>query len=112
MWGCVGLHRSHTHETTLVTLAIPQGLLDLDNPDVDADTSSTPSESSVTMELPEVPFIYEHTVSNSTAVVRFLPHAFSKGLGATPNMPGPELSSRGSMKKPTYHLHPDLKCMG
>lgn len=46
----------------------PGGLLDLDNPDVDADTSSTPSESSVTMELPEAPFIYEHTVSNSTAV--------------------------------------------
>ncbi|XP_017499552.3 fibronectin type III domain-containing protein 8 [Manis javanica] len=55
----------------------PGGLLDLDNPDVDADTSSTPSESSVTMELPEVPFIYEHTVSNSTAVISWT-YAFTK----------------------------------
>lgn len=55
----------------------PGGLLDLDNPDVDADTSSTPSESSVTMELPEAPFIYEHTVSNSTAVISWT-YAFTK----------------------------------
>ncbi|KAI5240387.1 Fibronectin Type Iii Domain-Containing Protein 8 [Manis pentadactyla] len=55
----------------------PGGLLDLDNPDVNADTSSTPSESSVTMELPEAPFIYEHTVSNSTAVISWT-YAFSK----------------------------------
>ncbi|OWK15371.1 FNDC8 [Cervus elaphus hippelaphus] len=48
----------------------PGGLLDLDNPEVDTDTSSTPSESSVVLDVPEAPFICEHTVSDSTAVVR------------------------------------------
>ncbi|XP_007105636.2 fibronectin type III domain-containing protein 8 [Physeter macrocephalus] len=47
----------------------PGGLLDLDNPEVDTDTSSTPSESSVVLDVPEVPFICEHTVSDSTAVI-------------------------------------------
>ncbi|XP_006219506.1 fibronectin type III domain-containing protein 8 [Vicugna pacos] len=47
----------------------PGGLLDLDNPEVDTDTSSTPSESSVVMDVPEAPFISEHTVSDSTAVI-------------------------------------------
>ncbi|XP_004608638.1 fibronectin type III domain-containing protein 8 [Sorex araneus] len=47
----------------------PGGLLDLDNPEVDTDTSSTHSESSVIMDVPEAPFICEHTVSDSTAVV-------------------------------------------
>uniref|UniRef100_A0A4X1TAF6 Fibronectin type-III domain-containing protein n=1 Tax=Sus scrofa TaxID=9823 RepID=A0A4X1TAF6_PIG len=46
----------------------PGGLLDLDNPEVDTDTSS-PSESSVVMDVPEAPFICEHTVSDSTAVI-------------------------------------------
>nr|XP_019588146.1 PREDICTED: fibronectin type III domain-containing protein 8 isoform X1 [Rhinolophus sinicus] len=45
------------------------GLLDLDNPELDKDTSSTPSESSVVMDIPEAPFICEHTVSDSTAVI-------------------------------------------
>lgn len=49
-----------------------RGLLDLDNPALDTDTSSTHSESSVVMDVPETPFICEHTVSDSTAVVRFL----------------------------------------
>ncbi|ELW61718.1 fibronectin type III domain-containing protein 8 [Tupaia chinensis] len=47
----------------------PGGLLDLDNPALDTDTSSTYSECSVVMDLPEAPFIYEHTVSDSTAVI-------------------------------------------
>ncbi|KAF3816675.1 hypothetical protein GH733_014023 [Mirounga leonina] len=47
----------------------PGGLLDLDNPELDTDTSSTPSESSVVMDVPEAPFICEHTVSDSTAVI-------------------------------------------
>ncbi|KAM9747363.1 fibronectin type III domain-containing protein 8 [Dama dama] len=47
----------------------PGGLLDLDNPEVDTDTSSTPSESSVVLDVPEAPFICEHTVSDSTAVI-------------------------------------------
>uniref|UniRef100_A0A8C6DJK1 Fibronectin type III domain containing 8 n=1 Tax=Moschus moschiferus TaxID=68415 RepID=A0A8C6DJK1_MOSMO len=47
----------------------PGGLLDLDNPELDTDTSSTPSESSVVLEVPEAPFICEHTVSDSTAVI-------------------------------------------
>ncbi|XP_012645443.1 fibronectin type III domain-containing protein 8 [Microcebus murinus] len=47
----------------------PRGLLDLDNPELDTDTSSTHSESSVVMDVPEAPFICEHTVSDSTAVV-------------------------------------------
>ncbi|XP_058904657.1 fibronectin type III domain-containing protein 8 [Kogia breviceps] len=47
----------------------PGGLLDLDNPEVDTDASSTPSESSVVLDVPEVPFICEHTVSDSTAVI-------------------------------------------
>ncbi|XDA80335.1 hypothetical protein R6Z07F_010311 [Ovis aries] len=41
----------------------PGGLLDLDNPEVDTDTSSTPSESSVVLDVPEAPFICEHTIS-------------------------------------------------
>lgn len=54
----------------------PGGLLDLDNPELDTDTSSTPSESSVVMDVPEAPFICEHTVSDCTAVVCFpLAHA-------------------------------------
>ncbi|KAM9046453.1 fibronectin type III domain-containing protein 8 [Megaptera novaeangliae] len=47
----------------------PGGLLDLNNPEVDTDTSSTPSESSVVLDVPEAPFICEHTVSDSTAVI-------------------------------------------
>lgn len=66
----------------------PGGLLDLDNPEVDTDTSSTPSESSVVMDVPEAPFICEHTVSDSTAVVRFPPCAFGRGLLAAPDVPG------------------------
>ncbi|XP_008531356.2 fibronectin type III domain-containing protein 8 isoform X2 [Equus przewalskii] len=44
------------------------GILDLDNPELDIDTSSTSSESSVVVDVPEAPFICEHTVSDSTAV--------------------------------------------
>ncbi|XP_005327989.2 fibronectin type III domain-containing protein 8 [Ictidomys tridecemlineatus] len=51
------------------TQMAPGGLLDLDNPALDTDTSSTRSESSVIMNLPEAPFICEHTVSDSTAVI-------------------------------------------
>uniref|UniRef100_A0A8C9PL33 Fibronectin type III domain containing 8 n=1 Tax=Spermophilus dauricus TaxID=99837 RepID=A0A8C9PL33_SPEDA len=51
------------------TQMAPGGLLDLDNPALDTDTSSTCSESSVIMNLPEAPFICEHTVSDSTAVI-------------------------------------------
>lgn len=47
----------------------PGGLLDLDNPALDTDTSSTRSESTVVMDVPEAPFICEHTVGDSTAVV-------------------------------------------
>ncbi|XP_015981867.1 fibronectin type III domain-containing protein 8 [Rousettus aegyptiacus] len=47
----------------------PGGLLDLDNPELDTDTSSTHSESSVVMDVPKAPFICEHTVSDSTAVI-------------------------------------------
>lgn len=47
----------------------PKGLLDLDNSALDTDTSSTRSESSVVMDVPEAPFICEHTVGDSTAVV-------------------------------------------
>lgn len=79
----------------------PGGLLDLDNPELDTDTTSTSSKSSVVTDVPEAPFICEHTVSDYTAVVRFLPHAFGKGLLATPNEPGTELSSAGSVKMPT-----------
>ncbi|EPY87123.1 fibronectin type III domain-containing protein 8 [Camelus ferus] len=73
----------------------PGGLLDLDNPEVDTDTSSTPSESSVVMDVPEAPFISEHTVSDSTAVevvrkndnelpkAKNRPWIFSKILGTT-----------------------------
>ncbi|XP_034363617.1 fibronectin type III domain-containing protein 8 [Arvicanthis niloticus] len=46
-----------------------RGLLDLDNPALDTDTSSTRSESSVVMDVPEAPFICEHTVGDSTAVI-------------------------------------------
>lgn len=56
-----------------------RGLLDLDNPALDTDTSSTRSESSVVMDVPEAPFICEHTVGDSTAVV-----CFSLGKGLLP----------------------------
>lgn len=78
----------------------PGGLLDFDNPEVDTDTSSTPSESSVVLDVPEAPFVCEHTVSDSTAVVRFHPDASGKGLMPSlphPHMPGIELSSLGSV---------------
>lgn len=54
-----------------------RGLLDLDNPALDTDTSSSRSESSVVMDVPEAPFICEHTVGDSTAVVCF---SLGKGL--------------------------------
>ncbi|XP_052615755.1 fibronectin type III domain-containing protein 8 [Peromyscus californicus insignis] len=47
----------------------PAGLLDLDNPALDTDTSSTRSESSVVLDVPEAPFICEHTVGDSTAMI-------------------------------------------
>ncbi|XP_070249145.1 fibronectin type III domain-containing protein 8 [Myotis yumanensis] len=47
----------------------PEGLLDLDNPELDTDTSSTSSKSSVVTDVPEAPFICEHTVSDYTAVI-------------------------------------------
>ncbi|CAK6438273.1 unnamed protein product [Pipistrellus nathusii] len=47
----------------------PAGLLDLDNPELDTDTSSTSSKSSVVTDVPEAPFICEHTVSDYTAVI-------------------------------------------
>lgn len=89
----------------------PGGLLDLDNPELDTDTSSTPSESSVVMDVPEAPFICEHTVSDSTAVVSFPLRTFRCGLTGRPCVPGTELSPTGSAKMPTYHLHPDLKLL-
>ncbi|XP_023048626.1 fibronectin type III domain-containing protein 8 [Piliocolobus tephrosceles] len=46
-----------------------RGLLDLDNPELETETSSTHSESSAVVDLPDTPFIFEHTVSNSTAVI-------------------------------------------
>lgn len=79
---------------------VPEGLLNLDNPELDTDTSSTSSKSSVVTDVPEAPFICEHTVSDYTAVVSFLPHAFAKGLLSTPNVPGTELSSVGSVRMP------------
>nr|XP_004664619.1 fibronectin type III domain-containing protein 8 [Jaculus jaculus] len=47
----------------------PRGLLDLDNPELDTDTSSTRSRSPVVLDVPEAPFICEHTVGDSTAVI-------------------------------------------
>ncbi|XP_062965289.1 fibronectin type III domain-containing protein 8 [Cynocephalus volans] len=44
-------------------------LLNLDICEQDTDTSSMLSESSVVMNVPEAPFICEHTVSDSTAVI-------------------------------------------
>ncbi|XP_051013762.1 fibronectin type III domain-containing protein 8 [Acomys russatus] len=49
-----------------------RGLLDLDNPALDTDTSSTHSESSVVMDVPEAPFICEHTAGDSTAVISWM----------------------------------------
>ncbi|KAL4689212.1 hypothetical protein H8957_004160 [Semnopithecus entellus] len=46
-----------------------RGLLDLDNPELETETSSTHSESSVVVDLPDTPFIFEHTVNTSTAVI-------------------------------------------
>ncbi|XP_037666413.1 fibronectin type III domain-containing protein 8 [Choloepus didactylus] len=47
---------------------VPGGLLDVDNPELDTDTS-TLSESSVVMDVPAPPFICEHTVNDTTAVI-------------------------------------------
>ncbi|XP_027717519.1 fibronectin type III domain-containing protein 8-like [Vombatus ursinus] len=55
-----------SHSEPLVTNFVP---LDLDNPETDVDTISTSSESPVVVDIPEVPFICEHTVSDSTAVI-------------------------------------------
>ncbi|XP_045691661.1 fibronectin type III domain-containing protein 8 [Phyllostomus hastatus] len=55
----------------------PGGLLDLDNPEVDMDTTSTSSKSSVVTDVPEAPFICEHTVSDYTAVISWT-YALSK----------------------------------
>lgn len=82
----------------------PRGLLDLDNPELDTDTSSTHSESSVVVDVPEAPFICEHTVSDSTAVVRFL----RSRIQLRPTVLGAQLSLVGSARMPTYHLHSDL----
>ncbi|CAO2644546.1 Fibronectin type III domain-containing protein 8 [Lemmus lemmus] len=57
--------RPHSSKVQMV----PRGLLDLDNPALDTDTSSTRSESTVVMDVPDAPFICEHTVGDSTAVV-------------------------------------------
>ncbi|XP_055113146.2 fibronectin type III domain-containing protein 8 isoform X2 [Symphalangus syndactylus] len=46
-----------------------RGLLDLDNPELETETSSMDSGSSVIVDLPDTPFIFEHTVNNSTAVI-------------------------------------------
>lgn len=73
-----------------------RGLLDLDNPELETETSSTHSESSVVVDLPDTPFIFEHTVSNSTAVVRFPCSCVQQRL----IVPGTELSSMGSEKVP------------
>ncbi|PNI47332.1 FNDC8 isoform 2 [Pan troglodytes] len=54
-----------------------RGLLDLDNPELETETSSTHSESSVVVDLPDTPFIFEHTVNNSTAVFATLATDFS-----------------------------------
>ncbi|KAM6175928.1 fibronectin type III domain-containing protein 8 [Erethizon dorsatum] len=48
---------------------VPRGLVDLEKSELDTDTSSTHSESSVVVDVPEPPFICEHTVSDSTAVI-------------------------------------------
>ncbi|KFO25942.1 fibronectin type III domain-containing protein 8 [Fukomys damarensis] len=48
---------------------VPQGLVDLEKSEADTDTSSTRSESPVVVDVPEPPFICEHTASDSTAVI-------------------------------------------
>ncbi|XP_074045020.1 fibronectin type III domain-containing protein 8 isoform X1 [Macrotis lagotis] len=55
-----------SHSKALLSNFTP---LDLDNPEMDADTTSSPSESSVVVDVPDAPFICEHTVSDSTAVI-------------------------------------------
>ncbi|XP_044539334.1 fibronectin type III domain-containing protein 8, partial [Gracilinanus agilis] len=57
---------SSSHSKSQLRTFVP---LDLDNPEMDADTTSTPSESSVAVDVPEAPFINEHTVNDSTAVI-------------------------------------------
>ncbi|XP_037023161.2 fibronectin type III domain-containing protein 8 [Artibeus jamaicensis] len=64
------LHHSKSHTA-------PGGLLDLDNPELDTDTTSTSSKSSVVTDVPEAPFICEHTVSDYTAVISWT-YALSK----------------------------------
>ncbi|XP_016062500.1 PREDICTED: fibronectin type III domain-containing protein 8 [Miniopterus natalensis] len=46
----------------------PGGLLDLDT-ELDTDTSSMSSKSSIVTDVPEAPFICEHTVSDYTAMI-------------------------------------------
>lgn len=85
------------------TQLAPGGLLDLDNPEMDTETSSTHSESSVIMDVPEAPFICEHTVSDSTAVVRPLrplPIHLAKHSGLL----CARLSATGSMPTPPTHI--------
>lgn len=82
----------------------PGSLLDLDKPELDTDTSSTSSKSSVVTDVPEAPFICEHTVSDYTAVVR----SFSLMHLPEADWPPPGRQALSELRgecEGAYHLH-------
>ncbi|XP_004870693.1 fibronectin type III domain-containing protein 8 isoform X2 [Heterocephalus glaber] len=54
------------------TQMVSGGLADLEKSKIDKHTSSTHSESSMVVDVPEPPFICEHTVSDSTVVISWI----------------------------------------
>ncbi|XP_006990142.1 fibronectin type III domain-containing protein 8 [Peromyscus maniculatus bairdii] len=83
----------------------PVGLLDLDNPALDTDTSSTRSESSVVLDVPEAPFICEHTVGDSTAMISWT-HAVGKQQVSFYQVLLQEATKRGDKEMPKVKNRP------
>ncbi|XP_059127328.1 fibronectin type III domain-containing protein 8 [Peromyscus eremicus] len=83
----------------------PAGLLDLDNPALDTDTSSTHSESSVVLDVPEAPFICEHTVGDSTAMISWT-YAVGKQQVSFYQVLLQEATKQGDKEKPKVKNRP------
>ncbi|XP_021501614.1 fibronectin type III domain-containing protein 8 [Meriones unguiculatus] len=92
---------SHSSKSQMAT----RGLLDLDNPAIDTDTSSTRSESSVVMDVPEAPFICEHTVGDSTAVISWT-YAVGKQQVSFYQVLLQEATKRGNKETPKVKNRP------
>ncbi|KAM8818824.1 fibronectin type III domain-containing protein 8 [Rhynchonycteris naso] len=92
------LHRSKSH-------VAPGGLLDFDNLELDTDTTSTSSKSSVVMDVPEAPFICEHTVNDYTAVISWT-YALGKQPVSFYQVVLQEVVEKNNNKPPKTKNHP------